>query len=292
VFNELSVFLSEQNAPVGSCKLHQKKRSRSHPEGEGRFAMHLFDKIERRNLERRELQLWLLATIILLVMTAGLALLMYPAVFSHPIVLAGKSLRVAYFGFCVLSVLLISYLLDRQIVVRQLRRRIAEHERRIVQLHVVGSVDLLKSLPNWAHFQDRLTMEFRRVAHLGSSLSVLAIRLTTSPAVTGRDQLLTAEGDAAKAISRKLRRDDSLYRFCDLCFGIVMPSVTTADAKRIAERLKEGLDDAAGINSRFTSRVAVFNYPEHAATAQELEQAIHSLLPDDLLTAALVEAHS
>ena len=254
--------------------------------------MRLFDKIERRNLERRELQLWLLATIILLVMTAGLALLMYPAVFSHPIVLAGKSLRVAYFGFCALSLLLISYLLNRQKVERQLRRQIAEHERRILQLHVVGSVDLLNSLPNWAHFQDRLTMEYRRVAHLQSFLSILAIRLTPSPAIAGRDQLLAAEGDAAKAISRKLRRDDSLYRFCSLCFGIVMPGVATADAKRVAQRLKEGLDDAAGINSRFVPTVAVFNYPEHAATAQELEQAIHSLLPEDLLTALAVEAQS
>ncbi len=254
--------------------------------------MKLFDNIEPGNLEQRELQLWVLAIATILILTLGLALLMYPAVFSHPVVLAGKTLRVAFFGFCVLSLLLISYLLVRQSVVRQLRQRVKQDEERIVRLRLQASADLLSTLPNWIHFQDQLTMEFRRVAHLQSSLSILSIRLIPSPAISDQDQLVAAEGDAAKAISRKLRREDSLYRFCDGCFGIIMPGLVTAEANRTAERLKEGLDDAAGISIRFSSTVKLFNYPEHVATAHELEQAIHSLLPDEPLSVAFVEAQS
>jgi GGDEF domain-containing protein len=249
----------------------------------------LFDNIERGNLERRELQLWVLAITTILILSLGLVLLMYPAVFSHPVVLAGKSLRVAFFGFCVLSMLLLGYLLDRRSVVRQLRRQIKQDENRIVKLRLQASADLLSTLPNWIHFQDRLTMEFRRVAHLQSSLSILSIQLIPSPTISDQDQLVAAEGDAAKAISRKLRREDSLYRFCSGCFGIIMPGLVTAEANRTAERLKEGLDDAAGISIRFSSTVKLFNYPEHAATAQELEQAIHSLLPEDPLGVSLLE---
>lgn len=250
----------------------------------------LFDHVERTNLERRELQLWILAIATILILILGLALLMYPAIFSHPVVLAGQTLRVAFFSFCFLSLLLVGYLLDRQSVVRQLRLRAKRDEERIVKLRLQASADLLSTLPIWNHFQDRLTMEFRRVAHLQSSLSILSIQLIPSPAISDQDQLVADEGDAAKAITRKLRREDSLYRFCDGCFGIIMPGLVTAEANRIAERFKEGLDDAAGISIRFSSTVKLFNYPEHAATAQELEQAIRSLLPEDPLDVSLAEA--
>src|SRR5260370_35315980 len=63
-------------------------------------------------LERRELQLTILAAAFVLVQAAGLAMFMYPLVFLHPI--GNKwTLRVAFFGFCALTLLFIGYLLAR-----------------------------------------------------------------------------------------------------------------------------------------------------------------------------------
>ncbi len=49
-------------------------------------------------------------------------------------------------------------------------------------------------------------------------------------------------------------------------------------------RLAEGLADAAGAVPRFASEIKIFNYPQTAATAHELEQAVRSLLPKELVS--------
>jgi hypothetical protein len=55
-----------------------------------------------------------------------MALLMYPTALSNDLVVSGTTKRKTFFGFCALSVLLLGYLLDRQIVIDQLRQRVAE----------------------------------------------------------------------------------------------------------------------------------------------------------------------
>ncbi len=78
---------------------------------------------ELDQLERRELQITVLAAVFVLVLATGLAAFMYPLVFLHPI--GNKwSLRVAFFGFCLLTVLFDVYLLERQRTVRELKQRL------------------------------------------------------------------------------------------------------------------------------------------------------------------------
>ena len=86
---------------------------------------------ELDHLERRDLQLTILAAVFVLVLAGGLAAFMYPLVFLHPV--GNKwTLRVAFFGFCALTVLFVSYLLERQRTVRQLKQQIlAELERNV-----------------------------------------------------------------------------------------------------------------------------------------------------------------
>ena len=76
---------------------------------------------ELDQLERRELHLTVLAAVFVLVLAGGLASFMYPLVFVHPV--GNKwTLRVAFFGFCVLTLLFVGYLLDRQRMVRHCQR--------------------------------------------------------------------------------------------------------------------------------------------------------------------------
>jgi len=116
---------------------------------------------ELDHLERRELQLTILAAVIVLVLASGLAAFMYPLVFLHPV--GNKwTLRVAFFGFCGLTFLFVGYLLERQRTVRQLKQQILTELERNVTLQQQASVDLLHSMPDQNHFWDRLTMEYRR----------------------------------------------------------------------------------------------------------------------------------
>src|SRR5437899_12648103 len=93
--------------------------------------MGTLNRTELDRLERRELQLTILAAAFVLWQAAGLAMFMYPLVFRRPV--GNKwTLRVAFFGFCALTLLFVGYLLERQRTVRKLKEQIlAELERNV-----------------------------------------------------------------------------------------------------------------------------------------------------------------
>src|SRR6059058_1331626 len=173
--------------------------------------MGTLNRTELDRLERRELQLTILAAALVLVQAAGLAMFMYPLVFLHPI--GNKwTLRVAFFGFCALTLLFVGYLLERQRTVRKLKEQILAELERNVTLQHQASVDLLQTMPDQNHFWDRLTMEYRRAMTMQKTLSILLVKAKPAGASAQNDGSSEAWSDAAKAMSRKLRPTDSIYR--------------------------------------------------------------------------------
>jgi GGDEF domain-containing protein len=246
--------------------------------------MRVFDRVDSGSVEKREFHLAVFSLSIIAVLVIGLAILMYPTVENHPIIFSERTLKVSFFGFCGLSVLLLGYLIDRQLTVRRLRHEISRAEARYTELHRQVGKDLLETLSGMNPFQDRLTMEFRRAVNTRDTLSVLVIRLTPNANVVAPPEVTAALGDAVKAITRKLRREDSLYHFAYTVFGVMLPGVSVQNARIVAARLTEGLQDVSGTVDRFAHEVKIFNYPQHAATASELENAVRSLLPAELVS--------
>lgn len=246
--------------------------------------MRLFDQVDPKSVEKRDFQLAVFSLSIIAVMIAGLAVLMYPTVDSHPIIFSARTLKIFFFGFCGLSVLLLGYLIDRQITVRKLRREIRQAEERYRELHRQVGKDLLDTLSGMSHFQDRLTMEFRRAVNARDTLSIMVIRLKINPNITNPAEATAAKGDAVKAILRKLRREDSLYNFAEGAFGVMLPGVNVQNARIVSGRITEGLQDVSGAIDRFSHDIKIFNYPQHAATASELEKAVRALLPAEMVS--------
>jgi GGDEF domain-containing protein len=242
--------------------------------------MQIFDQIDPLALDRRETQLWVLAIALITIMAAGTALFMYPAVFSRPIVLSGPAMSRLFFGFCILSVLTVGYLVDRQLVIRSLRSQLIEEQRRNAALRHQASADLLETLPGLSHFQDRLAMEFRRSARTRLPLSVLTVSLTPSRDLVDAAEVSTAFGDAAKAIIRKLRREDSVFLLHPGFLGVILPETSGTNANRVADRIAEGLHDAGGASNRYRSTIRVFNYPEHTSSEREMEGMVRSASED------------
>jgi len=243
--------------------------------------MKMFDHIDPRSLDRREWHLWVLALGMIVILATGMALLMYPTAFSDPVVLTGTTLRKTFFGFCALAVLLVGYLVDRQITLRALRQQILEQERRVRDLRQEASVDFLETLPGFTHFQDRLAMDYRRASGSKQPLSLLIIDLKPIRDLSDTAEASTAFGDAAKALTRKLRGEDSIYRFAPGAFGIVLPGVNVNDAYRVVTRLEDGLNDAAGASARFSFDIRVITYPEHVMSAREMEDVVRTHLPKE-----------
>src|ERR1700688_3359979 len=70
------------------------------------------------DLERREFHLSLFACMAIVVLAGGLALLMYPAVFSSREYSPSRAPQIAFLGLCGLSCLLVAYIVDRQTTIR------------------------------------------------------------------------------------------------------------------------------------------------------------------------------
>lgn len=230
---------------------------------------------ELDRLERRELQLTIVAAVFVFVLATGLAAFMYPLVFVHPDTGNKWSMRVAFFGFCTLTLLFIGYLLDRQRTVRQLKQQILQELERNIELRLQASADLLHTMPDVNHFWDRLTMEYRRAMTMQKTLSLLVVKAKL-PA--GGSDPTSALGEAAKAMSRKLRPTDSIYRLAPELFGLVLPETDTMNAKRIAVRLQEELQSVRSKHNG-TFETSVHNYPQDAQSAHELEDIVKSMLP-------------
>src|SRR5271165_5659503 len=97
--------------------------------------MATIDRQELDRLERRSMQLTILSAVFVMVLASGLAMFMYPLVFVHP---EGNkwSLRVAFFGFCALTLLFLSYLFDRQSTFNKLKDQLLAELERNVALQV------------------------------------------------------------------------------------------------------------------------------------------------------------
>ena len=233
-------------------------------------SMATLDRKELDHLERRELHLTIIAAIFVFVLASGLATFMYPQVFVHPDEGNKWAMRVAFFGFCALILLFIGYLFDRQRTVHKLERN--------VELRLQASADLLQTMPDINHFWDRLTMEYRRAMTMGRNLSLLLVKANAAPESAEGNQT-AALGDAAKAMSRKLRPTDSIYRLSTDLFGLVLGETDSINAKRIAVRLQEELQ-AVRVKHGYTFEASVHNYPENVQSSHELEDIVKSLLPE------------
>lgn len=241
--------------------------------------MATFDRGQLDRLERRELQLTILAAVFLLVLATGLAAFMYPLVFVHPDAGNKWTLRVAFFGFCALTLLFVGYLLDRQRTVHKLKQGLLEELERNVELRHQANVDLLHTMPDLNYFWDRLTMEFRRAMTMQKTLSLLLVKAKPDPGSTKLEEDTEAWGDAAKAMSRKLRPTDSIYHLAPDLFGLVLPETDTLNAKRIAVRLQEELQTVRTKHGA-TFDITVHNYPDHVKSAHELEEIAKARLPE------------
>jgi GGDEF domain-containing protein len=235
------------------------------------------DRQELDRLERRSLQLTISSAVFVLILSGGLAMFMYPLVFVHPE--ENKwTLRVAFFGFCALTVLFVSYQFDRQRTFNKLKEQLLAELERNVALQLQASADILKSMPDQKYFWDRLTMEFRRALTMEKTMSLVLARVKPGKQALQNDRK-SALSDAAKAMSKKLRPSDSIYRLSDDLFGIVLPETDTLNAKRIALRLQEELQP---VRSKYGCAfdLTAHNYPEHVKTSHELEDIVKSMLPE------------
>jgi GGDEF domain-containing protein len=241
-------------------------------------AVAILNREELDKLERHELHLTVLSVAFVLVLAGGLVAFMYPMVFVHPD--ANKwTLRVAFFGFCALVLLFVGYLLERQRTVRKLKQHLLTEVERNLALRHQANVDLLGSMPDANQFWDRLTMEFRRAKTMQKTLSLVLLKVNKGPGNRKTPDPAAVGSACAKAMSRRLRPTDCIFRLAPDLFGVVLPETDTVNGKRVAVRLQEELQGArAAFGVVFD--LNVYNYPYDVVSEHELEDLVKSQLPE------------
>jgi len=237
--------------------------------------------IDAADLERRGLHLTIFACLAIFALAVGVAVLMYQAVFSPGTSSTVVSPKTAFYGFCALSVLLVAYIWDRQLTILKLRNQIEGDRKKATVAWELASRELLKTLPNFSSFQDRLPMEYRRAASTTQELSILVVQIQLHEDFSASSTAQSTLGDVAKAIARKLRDEDSIYLLQFCCFAIVLPGVKLSAARGVSARIAECLTDVAGAIGRYSFKIDIINYPLNASTAIELESCVSALIPYD-----------
>jgi len=247
-------------------------------------------RLDSADLERRELQSTIFACAAIAILGIGSAVLMYPVVFDHEGAYSDRNLHIAFFGFCGLCVLLTAYVWDAQARMRRLRHQMDSDRKESSAARQQASEELLKSIPKLSAFQDQLPMEFRRTTATEQQLSILVVAFQFPAGASSDGMKASILGDAAKAVSRKLRDNDSIYVLGPACFGAILPGLEASAARGLASRIGEGLIDAAGLSARFTYKIDVVNYPQNASSAHELFEAVRAVIPPDKSLRGLAEA--
>jgi len=236
----------------------------------------VFDHIDPQKLERRDAELWVMAITMIGILAGGMALLMYFSSLGSPALPRGVSLQEIIFSFCVLSLLLVAYLIERQLTVRHLRKQLREERTRTARLLGQASADLLETLPDVEQFRARLRLEFSNAETFQQPLSLLISLLRPSRRGLDSDETSTVIAGAVKATLRVLRGEDMVYLLAQEVFAILLPGTLEEDADRVAERVRERLLDASGANHRFVFTVHVINYPRQVASISEFDDFIKS----------------
>jgi hypothetical protein len=234
--------------------------------------MHIFDRIRLQDIDRRNWQLWVLANVMILVLAGGLALYMYSFVSTTGFSLSRRMMLHGIIGFCILAVLFVGYLTDRQSVISRLRRELTEERKHNILRRTQGNKELLQTLFGPGQFCEHLAFELQRAASNEVPLSGLTVSLEVSPNLSDADQIYSAFGEAVKAMLNKLRGEDSIYQFTSGVFGILLPGTGADTARGVAVRVADGLNEAMGISKRYSFDIRITSFPDTARTAPEMEK--------------------
>src|ERR1019366_2129902 len=237
------------------------------------------DLAEIKSLEKREAHLSILAAVFVMVAAGGAAVVVYPMVVFY----AGEgnkwTMRSAFVGFIVLTLLFVMYLFDRQRTVGKLKQHLMEEMERNTELRNQASADLLHGLADLNHFHDQLTMEFRRAMNMEKPLSLIVVKVNVAPNLSGEKEITAALGEAVKAMAKSLRPTDAIYSLAPDLFGVMMTETTSSNAKLIELRLEQTLR-SVGSPNRFGFEITSCNYPDQVQSAHELEDIVSSLMPE------------
>jgi len=200
-----------------------------------------------QKLERRDWWLWILAVVVMLLLTLAVVSLSFPNLLKVEDPFFQFSLNQAVRGLVGLVLLFNTYSIYQQVMVKRLRRQLSEQldamtrlRARAEEFHKQATIDSLTGLYNRRFAEQRLAAEADRSRRYGHPLTVLAIDLNDFKQINDRyghpagDLVLK---EFAERLNSAIRVSDLAVRMGGDEFLVLLPECPPEQVRTLLARL-------------------------------------------------------
>lgn len=202
------------------------------------------EEIQRQiqQLSGRDLQLWSIGLLVMLVLAAGLLALILPNVVwaQHLIHVESAYLPQLFFGLISLILLFNIYLIGQKVTLHHTRRALINELVLNERLESLSLIDPLTQLLNRRAMNELIPREVSRANRIGSHLTFMTMDLNAFREINAK--FGGAEGnmvlmDFANLLKRTFRGGDLIFRHGGDEFLVVMPDTSEEEAQPPLQRL-------------------------------------------------------
>ncbi len=243
-----------------------------------------------RKLERRDWWLWVLAIVVMMLLTLAVVSLSFPGLLRIEDPFFQFSLNQAVRGLVGLVLLFNTYTIYQQVMIKRLRRQLSEQldamgrlQSRAEEFHKQATIDALTGLYNRRFGEQRLAAEAARSRRHGRPLTVVALDLNNFKQIN--DRYGHAAGD--KVLKEFAARLNSAIRVSDLAvrmggdeFLVLLPECPAEQVQAMLARLNPLEVDYRGQKISVSCSAGWVGYERGETPEQFLERADQTLYAD------------
>jgi diguanylate cyclase (GGDEF)-like protein len=193
-----------------------------------------------RKIEKRDWWVWANSIFVILLLTGALISFALPSLRQGSTTLFRIKFSEAIFGLVALVLVFIGYTIYQQVLIKRLRRQLAERQHHTLILRELAMIDALTGLYNRRFAKQRLAAEVARSARKGHPLTVMLLDLNEFKHIN--DTYGHAAGDLvlqefAAALNRVVRSGDLAVRMGGDEFLLILPECNLAQLQLVLDRL-------------------------------------------------------
>jgi len=202
---------------------------------------------EIQQLSERDLQLWSIGLLIIVVLTLGVLALVLPNVVwaQHLVRLEPVYLPQVFYGLISLILLSNIYFIGQKLTLNNTRRKLISELVLNERLESLSLIDPLTQLLNRRALNELIPREIARTNRLSRPLTFLAMDLIGFRAINAKFGALEGNlilRDFAALLNRTFRGGDLIFRHAGDEFLVVMPDTTETDVEVPLHRLMEAVE--------------------------------------------------